>query len=58
MKDTKAVANYRDARGVRRCENCTMFRPPDACTSVQGDISPDAVCDYFERVRRLSELGS
>lgn len=45
---TKDEANYRSGAGRRRCQYCTMFRPPKECTSVEGEISPQAVCDYFK----------
>lgn len=25
-----------------------MFRPPKGCTAVDGKISPDGYCDYWE----------
>jgi len=48
-KEPKDVVDYRDGRGDRRCENCTMFIAPDRCDSVIGIISPEAVCDLFKR---------
>ena len=53
MKATKAEAHYRAGAGDRRCAGCTMFRPfssPDGgyCTAVEGQISPDGLCDYFK----------
>lgn len=47
-KVSKAEANYRSGAGRRRCQYCTMFVPPKSCTAVKGDISPQAVCDYFK----------
>lgn len=47
-KTTKSEANYRTGAGRTRCQYCTMFRPPKSCTVVEGDISPQALCDYFE----------
>lgn len=52
-KSTKAEANYRPSTGAgRRCDNCTMWRPPESCTAVKGKIEADAVCDYFKRLPR------
>ena len=48
-KATKAEANYRHGTEPKCCARCTMFRGPNKCTAVQGDISPTAVCDYFKR---------
>ena len=49
-KDTKREARYVDRYPVEedRCRHCTMFRPPHGCTSVQGTISQDGHCKYFE----------
>jgi hypothetical protein len=33
---------------VERCHYCTMFREPDACTLVEGDIHPGGHCRYFQ----------
>jgi hypothetical protein len=49
QKATKAEAHYRPGNSNRRCEICTMFVEPDQCTAVKGEISPGALCDYFER---------
>lgn len=48
-KITKDKANYR-AKGTaaKHCGNCSMFRA-GSCTLVKGDISTQAVCDYWER---------
>lgn len=49
-KASKATAHYRmSTNPKRKCEICTMFRPPHDCTAVEGEISAQAVCDYFER---------
>ena len=48
-KAAKTEAHYRDGSGDRHCALCTMFRPPDSCTAVSGNISPDGLCDYFRR---------
>ncbi|HEV2303159.1 MAG TPA: NUDIX domain-containing protein [Stellaceae bacterium] len=45
----KGRAGSRDrSEDEKRCEVCTMFRAPDRCTLVEGEISPEGVCDYFE----------
>lgn len=55
-KITKKEAHYRPGTAHRHCEICSMFRHGDnrpddtgTCTSVEGDISPNALCDYFAR---------
>ena len=45
---SKVDAHYRRATGSEKCANCTMFRQPNACTLVEGNISPIGMCDYFE----------
>jgi 8-oxo-dGTP pyrophosphatase MutT (NUDIX family) len=47
---TKAEAHYRDPSDVprRHCGGCAMYRGPDGCSLVQGDIDPGAVCDHWE----------
>jgi hypothetical protein len=46
---TKEEADYTDdGTGDRRCKNCTMYRAPDSCTLVEGDIHPEGFCKYFQ----------
>lgn len=47
-KVSKASVNYRRGEGGRICANCTMFRPPGACSYVEGNISPQGLCDAFD----------
>jgi hypothetical protein len=55
VKATKKEAHYRPGTLQRHCEICTMFEHGDnkhgtgTCTSVEGEISPNALCDYFKR---------
>lgn len=47
-KASKPTANYREhPSGLRRCMFCSMFRF-GSCTAVEGQISPVAVCDYWD----------
>lgn len=48
-KSTKKEANYRVGNQYKHCADCTMFRQPNACTAVEGNISPSGLCDYFKR---------
>jgi len=48
-KATKEQAHYRLGTAGQHCAQCTMFVRPDGCTSVQGKISPWAVCDFFKK---------
>jgi len=49
MKATHAESHYRMGHGETRCANCTMFRPPSSCTSVQSPIEGGMLCDYFKK---------
>jgi HK97 family phage portal protein len=47
---SKDQADYTDDGPVEdeRCRHCTMFRAPDSCTLVEGDIHPGGHCRFFE----------
>lgn len=46
---TKAETNYRTYTVEdERCGLCSMFRRPNACTLVKGEIKPFKVCDEFD----------
>jgi len=48
-KISMVEAHYTDdGIGRLRCRFCSMFRPPDACTLVEGDVHPEGVCDHFD----------
>jgi hypothetical protein len=49
-KATKEESHYRKGNGKEHCGICTMFVSPDSCTSVEGDISEDDLCDYFKKI--------
>lgn len=51
QKESKAKVHYRGGHGDHYCRNCTMFRSPNACTAVEGYISPEGLCDLFKRKR-------
>jgi hypothetical protein len=46
---TKREAQY-VSRGLgrERCKHCSMFLSPDRCSLVEGEISPQGWCRYFE----------
>lgn len=46
----KAMVNYREASptAISTCGNCVMFRKPDGCSLVIGEIRPQDVCDEWE----------
>ncbi len=48
-KMSKADARYvPQATGSERCGLCDMFRMMDACTAVEGRISPRGWCRLYE----------
>ncbi len=48
-RSTKDEADYcGHAVDGHTCRTCLMFRPPRSCTAVEGKISPDGYCDYWE----------
>lgn len=47
-KLSQSAAKYQGTpNGKDSCETCTNFRPPSACTFVQGEISPNGWCQLF-----------
>lgn len=49
---SKQAAVYRPGTvaDLKRCCFCSMFRLPDGCTLVQGEIDPFAVCNRWQPV--------
>lgn len=47
---TKREAGYNEhpADESTVCDKCSMFRPPNRCTLVQGQIHFMATCNYFD----------
>jgi hypothetical protein len=46
---SKEAAHYQPGpKGMFRCANCTLFRPPRGCKIVAGDISPDGWCKFLD----------
>jgi hypothetical protein len=52
-KHSKAEAGYvgHTVKG-QRCDQCTMWRPPNKCSAVAGDIKPQAWCKWWKRSKR------
>jgi hypothetical protein len=49
-RSSKEEAHYRPKES---CQLCTHFIPPaNRCEVVEGNISPDAVCDKFALVEK------
>jgi hypothetical protein len=63
-KGTKAEANYQpNPKNGQKCINCTMWRDPNKCSAVAGNIDPDGWCDWYaggaygKRGKRINEDG-
>jgi hypothetical protein len=49
QKMSQAAAAYQDRpKNGLGCAACTLFRPPRSCEVVQGDISPNGWCRFFD----------
>jgi len=49
QKMSQAEAEYQDRpRNGLICAACTLFRQPRSCEIVQGDISPNGWCKFFD----------
>jgi hypothetical protein len=48
-KMSQGDAEYQDSpKTGLTCAACTLFRPPRSCEVVQGDISPNGWCKFFD----------
>lgn len=49
-KASKEEADYQaHPHDGQVCENCTMWRAPNKCTAVAGDISRHGWCKWYKR---------
>ena len=50
IKHSKAEAGYvaHTVKG-QRCDECTMWRSPNKCSAVAGDIKPNAWCKWWKK---------
>ena len=47
-KMKQSAAEYQDTpKGDQQCSNCSLFQEPDACTIVDGSISPAGWCKFW-----------
>lgn len=45
---SKQEAGYRDSpNNGRRCSDCRLFRGPAGCRAVEGTISPNGWCQFW-----------
>jgi hypothetical protein len=48
-KISQRDAEYQDRpKSGLDCAACSLFRPPRSCQVVEGDISPNGWCKYFD----------
>jgi hypothetical protein len=49
QKFSKAAAEYQDTPKNRlTCAACSLFRAPQSCAVVEGEISPQGWCRFFD----------
>jgi hypothetical protein len=47
-KMKQAAVEYQDSpKGDQECSNCSLFQEPNACTLVDGEISPKGWCKFW-----------
>jgi hypothetical protein len=53
-KHSKQKAGYvaNGVGGHERCDNCTMWRSPNKCSAVSGDIKPGGWCKWWKQSHR------
>ena len=63
-KGSKAEAGYQpNPKNGQKCINCTMWRDPNKCSAVAGNIDPNGWCDWYaggaygKRGKRVDEDG-
>jgi hypothetical protein len=42
-----SVAYQDSPKGDQECSNCSLFQEPNACTLVDGEISPKGWCKFW-----------
>jgi hypothetical protein len=54
-KHSKIEAGYiAHPKNGHRCDGCTMWRPPNKCSAVAGDIKPEGWCKWWKKSHRKS----
>ena len=43
----QSVSYQGSPKGNQRCDNCALWQPPNACKSVEGNISPQGWCKIY-----------
>jgi hypothetical protein len=51
QKVSREAVQYQDTpKGIQMCATCTLYLPPSACKSVEGDVSAQGWCKLFDMV--------
>lgn len=45
----KAVNYQATPKGNQRCDNCSLWQPPNACKLVDGTIAPSGWCVLYKK---------
>jgi hypothetical protein len=54
-KHTKLEAAYvGHPKNGHRCDGCTMWRSPNKCSAVAGNIKPEGYCKWWKKSHRNS----
>jgi hypothetical protein len=48
----QSVAYQESPKGDQQCSNCSLFKEPNSCTLVDGNISPTGWCKFW--VKKVS----
>ena len=49
-KMTQKAAGYQPSpKGDQKCSGCALFKAPDSCTFVDGQVSADGWCRFFAK---------
>jgi hypothetical protein len=43
----KSVAYQDSPKDDQQCSNCSLFQPPNACTLIDGEVSPAGWCKFW-----------
>lgn len=51
QKMSREASQYQDTpKGIQTCSICTLYLPPSACKSVEGEIAANGWCKLFDMV--------
>jgi hypothetical protein len=51
QKMSREEARYQETpKGIQMCATCTLYLPPSACKTVEGEVSAQGWCKLFDMV--------